>query len=181
MIIGAVTGLVGFGLFLTMILLADTVDNEQADEGELQPVQSSEENIVMYALQHGAFSSHDAAAQYMKENPILNLATIIPYNQTYYVWSNISPEKNEVQQNIPSYWKEIPLQNKCNQFPNLLENLKNLSENNLLNINDFSAKIPTEWKDTLQKVAILSSDIGVWRVQILATDIETSGCIQLNL
>ena len=180
MIIGAVTGLVGFGLFLTMILLADRVDNEQADDGELQPVQSSEESISMYALQHGVFSSRDAAAQYMNENPVLNLATIIPHNQSFYIWSTISPEKYEVPQGISSFWKEVPLQNKCPKFPNLLEHLKNLSENNLLNINEFATKIPAEWAETLQKVANLSSDVGVWRVQIVATDIETSGCIQFN-
>lgn len=181
MVIGAITGLVGFGLFLTMILLADQVDNnKQADEDELQPVQSSEESIVMYALQHGAFSSRDAAAQYMNENPTLNLATIIPHNQLYYIWSIILPGKHEVSQDIPSFWKEVTLQNKCTQHPNLLEHFKNLSENNLLNINEFATKIPTEWAESLQKVAILSSDIGVWRVQLLGTDIETSGCIQYN-
>ncbi len=181
MIIGAITGLVGFGLFLSMILLAGRFDNEQADENDLQPVQSSEESVVLYALQHGVFSSREAAAQYMNENPVLNLATIIPHNQSFYIWSIISPEKYEVSQNVSSFWKEVPIQNKCPKFPDLLEHLKNLSENNLSNITEFATKIPSEWAETLQKVAGLSSDIGVWRVQIVGTDIETSNCIQFNL
>ena len=184
MIIGAITGLVGFGLFLSMILLADRVENGQTDKpepGELQPVQSSEESVVLYALQHGVFSSREAAAQYINENPILNLATIVSHNQSYYIWSVISPEKYDVQQGIPSFWKEVPMQSKCPQYPNLLEHLRNLSENNLLNITEFATKIPSEWTGTLQKVSILSKDVGVWRIQILATDIETSSCIQLNL
>ena len=180
MIVGAITGLVGFGLFLSMILLSDRVDQEQADEDILQPVQSSEESIVLYALQHGVFSSREAAAQYMNENPILNLATIIPHEQSFYIWSVVSPEKYDVSQEISSFWKEVPIQSKCPQFPNLLEHLKNLTENNLLNINEFATKIPKEWGDALQKVATLSSDIGIWRAQMMATDIETSSCIQFN-
>ena len=84
MIIGAVTGLVGFGLFLSMLLLTDRAEtgNKQVDDGELQPVQSSEESVTLYALQHGVFSSRDAAAQFMSENPILNLATIIPHKES---------------------------------------------------------------------------------------------------
>ncbi len=182
MIIGAITGLVGFGLFLSLVLLADRVGNEQADKpGELQPVQSSEESVVLYALQHGVYSSREAAAQFINEYPILNLATIIQHNQSYYIWSVIAPEKYEVQQGGSSFWKEVTIQSKCSQFPNLLEHFKNLSENNLLNITEFSTKIPAEWTDTLQKVSSLSSDTGVWRVQILGTDIETNGCIQFNL
>ena len=182
MIIGAVTGLVGFGLFLSMLLLTDRAEpgNEQVDDEDLQPVQSSEESVTMYALQHGVFSSRDAAAQFMSENPILNLATIIPHKQSYYIWSTISPEKYVVSQDIPSFWKEVPLQNKCPQFPELLEDLKNLTENNLTDINEFSKKIPNEWVATLKEVSSLSRDIGVWRVQLLSTDIETSSCIQFN-
>lgn len=180
MIVGAITGLVGFGLFLSMILLSGRVDQEQADEDILQPVQSSEESIALYALQHGVFSSREAAAQYMNENPMLNLATIIPHEQSYYIWSVVSPEKYDVSQEVSSFWKQVSIQSKCPQFPNLLDYLKNLSENNLLNINEFATKIPKEWGDALQKVATLSSDIGIWRVQILATDIETSSCIQIN-
>ena len=186
MIIGAITGLVGFGLFLSIILLADRVENGQADgqaneQGELQPVQSSEESIVLYALQHGVFSSRDAAAQFINEHPILNLSTIIQHNQSYYIWSVLAPEKYDVTQEVSSFWKEVPMQNKCPKYPKLLEHFKNLSENNLLDIAEFSTKIPSEWADTLQKISNLSSDTGVWRVQILGTDIETSGCIQFNL
>ena len=182
MIIGAVTGLVGFGLFLSMLLLTDRAETgkKQVDDGELQPVQSSEESVTLYALQHGVFSSRDAAAQFISENPILNLATIISHNQSYFIWSTISSEKYVVSQDIPSFWKAVPVQNKCPQFPDLLEDLENLSENNLTDINEFSKKIPNEWVVTLKEVSSLSRDIGVWRVQILSTDIETSGCLQFN-
>ena len=179
-IIGSLTGFLGFGIFISVILIGE----RKEVTGEI-PVSTNEgiEEVAIHlsALQYGVFSSVDSATSFMKDFSNLNVAAIIPIEDKYYVWSKLSVDKGDKEQTIPSsFWKEIKVTNGCSEFPELLTVLQNLTENNLMDIEGISSKIPNYMVKTLQSVGQLSNDSNVWRLHLVSEDISQKGCLKLN-
>lgn len=58
---------------------------------------AEEQPIRMYAKQHGAFSTSEAAASFIAEQPALAKAAIIQAGNQFYVWSAIGLKEGEIE------------------------------------------------------------------------------------
>ncbi len=182
-IIGSLTGLLGFGLFMGILFWADFEEgeiSEQVDVFQEQPAVG--DSAQFYALQHGVFSSHDAAAAFMKDFSQLNLAAVVEAEGQFYIWSKLSVEKGLPEQTVPtSFWKAVTIEAaNCEQQATLLKELQALNQNNLVSKSEISKNVPNYWDPTLQAIGQLSSQVEVWRAHLVATDIEQKACLNLK-
>ncbi|MFS0575364.1 hypothetical protein AB1K83_07015 [Sporosarcina sp. 179-K 3D1 HS] len=74
---------------------------QEVPTGGPAPVETTapaeEQPIRMYAKQHGAFSSSEAASAFIAEQPALAKAAIIQADNQFYVWSAIGLKESEIE------------------------------------------------------------------------------------
>lgn len=181
-IIGSLTGLIGFGIFLSLVLVGENKEPGQAvTPVTTQPEPVTGDAVTFYAVQHGVFSSKESAAEFKNTFPELNLSTIVEHENQFYVWSKITNDKVDTASITPSaFTKAIQLASSCEKHSKLLSELKGLDENILSRKNDLSTNFPDEWIQTFNKITQLSNDPNVWRLQLVTTDLEQKTCLKLN-
>ena len=181
-IIGSLTGLIGFGIFLSLVLVGENKDSGEATKPvTTQPEPVTGEAVTFYVVQHGVFSSKESAAEFKNTFPELNFSSIIEHENQFYVWSKITNEKGDAASITPSaFYKPIQLASSCEKYSKLLSELKGLDENILSRKNELSTNLPDEWLQTFNQITQLSNDPNVWRLQLVASDLEAKTCLKLN-
>jgi hypothetical protein len=181
-LIGSLTGLIGFGIFLSLVLIGDNKEQEQAVTPVVtQPEPVTGDAVTFYAVQHGVFSSEESAAEFKNTFPQLNLSSIVQHENQFYVWSKITNEKADAASITPTaFYKAIKLSSSCEKHSKLLSELKGLDENILSRKNELSTNFPDAWVQTFNQITQLSNDPNVWRLQLVATDLEVKTCLNLN-
>lgn len=181
-LIGSLTGFIGFAIFISLIVVGDQ-KKDQTVETNTSPIAENTEvdKKTFYALQYGVFSSKEAAAAFMKDFSSLNLAATVAINEKYYIWSKLSPTKGDITQTIPSsFWKQLTITNVCPDYPELLNILESVTENNFLNIEEISGKIPSGLTETLTSIHQLSNDPNIWRAHLVAIETDQKSCLKLD-
>jgi len=196
-IIGSVAGLAGVIFFILLLSSMNSSSNQQqANSGEgneeVIPVQSSnqavEDNtaVAFFANQYGVFNSKESASDFISEFPTLNTSATIEVDGKFYVWSAISPIKEELilSDSPTSFAKAFKLSGgACTE-----ETLKGLPT--VLESNDPSKfyfqdgevpdNIPQDWQSITSALSSFSQDLGTARVHLIAHYVEQNDCMKIE-
>lgn len=179
-VLGALTGLFGFLLFLTFFWYITGREDE-----DLIPVQKHEgEEVSFYATQFGKFSSFDGADQFKSQFPTLNKALIVEVNEEFYVWSNVSLEQKKVE-TIPTSFNKMFYLNAdgCEseaiaQLPTNLKNEDILKSDYQQTAN--GVQLPKDYADFMSVTSKLSDDPNVIRLYVLQHYMEQNACLKIR-
>lgn len=179
-ILGALTGLFGFLLFLMLFWFITGREDE-----DLLPVQKHEgEEVSFYATQFGKFSSFEGADQFKSQFPTLNKALILEVNNEFYVWSNVSLEQKKVETIPSSFNKAFYLSaDGCEseaiaQLPTNLKNTEILKPD--YNESANGVQLPKDYADFMQVTAKVSEDAEVIRLYVLQHYVEQNTCLKIR-
>ena len=174
--------LLGAGAALISVSLLWQSIHRVVDDEPLIPVSTqAREPVELYATQHGAFSSLEAAQSFQKQYPSLNLSIIYQVGQKYYIWSALHVTKTAVDTTPTSFSKRLVLDsNSCTddnvaKIPTVLRDdkeLKKLFEDQTL---------PADLQTTLQGVTALANDNAVMRLFLFEYYSEKNSCLVVQL
>lgn len=199
-IIGSVAGLAGVLFFILLLSAMNSPldPQQQASSGdgkeEVIPVQSSAEagvvddnsSVQFYANQYGVFKSKESAQDFISEYPTLNTSATVEVDGKFYVWSSISPIKEELilSENPTSFAKSFKLSGAaCTE-----ESLKGLPT--ILESNDPSKfyfqdgnvpdNIPEDWQSITSALSGFSQDLGIARLHLITHYFEKNDCMKIE-
>jgi len=188
MVYGTLTGVIGVLLFIFVLQFppASTSDNgDVIAVNEQNSAGDDAQKEQFYAQQHGVFSTHDGATQFIAGYPMLNKASIVKVDEQYFVWSKVVNDKNEViTPTVPaSFHKAFTLTSSCpqtelQQLPSVLKNEKWL--NNSFEEQQEMAVLPEGWEGLVVEVSKLSTDLGVVRLHALSHYYEQLECLKIT-
>ncbi|MDI7740686.1 hypothetical protein QMK38_01620 [Lysinibacillus fusiformis] len=200
-VIGSVAGLAGV-LFFILILSSMSPSNDQGQqqassgkgEEEVIPVQSSTEagvieddsSVGFFANQYGVFKSRESAQDFISEYPTLNTSATVEVDGKFYVWSSISPIREEliISETPTSFAKSFKLSAAaCTE-----ETLKGLPT--ILESNDPSKfyfqdgnvpdNIPQDWQSITSALSSFSQDLGIARLHLITHYFENNDCMKIE-
>ncbi len=194
-IIGSVAGLAGVLFFIILLSSMNTKETEQISQGEEEeiiPVQSTENNtannssVEFFANQHGVFSSQAAAYEFMSGYATLNTSAIIEVDGSFYVWSAVSPIKEDIvlSDNPTSFVKPFKLSSGACTNPAIQNLPVSLQSNDPSKFYFEEGKvpdnIPEDWQSITSAMSSLSDDLGVTRAQLIAHYITKNDCLKIE-
>lgn len=196
-ILGLCTGLVGVLLFILLLNSMDAdVKREQVEKEEKTPASTETKDTnsnlkegtyeQFYANQHGVFSSFEAANEFVSNFSSLNTSAIIEVGDNYYVWSSVSPRKEDLAKidNPSSFVKPFKFsgaackKTELQQLPTVLKSNDKAKfyfddENKLKNY-------PSDWKTVTVALSSLSEDLSVIRMHLLANYFSKNNCLKIE-
>lgn len=187
---GTLTGLIGVALFVLVLQLASKAPNEETIpvQTQQQPPQEGGEALDVleakfFAIQHGLFSSLEAATIAINADPTLNKAAIVEVDGQFYVWSSLAIEKKLPITEPTAFFKPMTIGAACSvntiqKIPLLLQDEKYLKNNFEQEKN--KGEVPDDWGSLLQATAKLSSDIDVIRLHLLAHYYSANDCLKIS-
>lgn len=178
--IGSITGLIGFALFMIILHISSNQPVEEGTVVETAAPNSSISTIEMNASQYGVFSTKEGAEQFIQNQHGLEMASIVSFDGKFYVWKELVQSPTDSVDGTAPYWKQMLISNRCEQYPQLLEDFQNIYENYHLQQNDFLAKLPNEWQEIILERLMNTSVEGVWRAVVMAHDLSSTACLQLK-
>lgn len=153
---------------------------KEADKGEEGPG-----GLTLYAKQHGAFTTSDAAATFIKENPSLSTAAVMQVDSQYFVWSAVGQTEAEIEAILEegTYKKAFsvaPIACEAIQSEQLWEVLK---INDIAKIkNSLSGKDDEKGRALAKKIDTITAftnDLTVIRLHLLSNYASESGCVKI--
>lgn len=198
-LLGLCTGVVGVLLFILLLnsMNAD-VKNEKVEKSEEEKIPASTETKdtksslkegtyeQFYANQHGVFSSFESANEFVSNFPSLNTSAIIQVGENYYVWSSVSPTKENLAKidNPSSFVKPFKLSGascKKTELQQLPTVLKSNDKAKFYFDDEKTAKnYPTDWKSITVALTNLSEDLSVIRMHLLAHYFSKNDCLKIE-
>ena len=200
-VIGSVAGLAGVLFFILLLSsMNSSTDQQQQQAGsgkgeeEVIPVQSSTEagvieddsSVGFFANQYGVFTSKESAQDFISEYPTLNTSATVEVDGKFYVWSSISPIREELilSDNPTSFAKSFKLSSAaCTE-----ESLKGLPT--ILESNDPSKfyfqdgsvpdNIPEDWQSITSALSSFSQDLGMARLHLVTHYVEKNDCMKIE-
>lgn len=190
---GLCTGIIGVLIFVILLNSVGKNSNQKSDEQLSVSIDTTSQNTKLkegtfeqfFALQHGVFSSFQAASDYIATNEKLNVSAIFEINQQYYVWSSIATTKEDLP-NIDestSFTKPFKLSGascKKSEIQNLPTILKNNDEKFYFEGKIENYKLPSDWVSINSALSSLSRDIPVIRMHLLAHYYSKNNCLKIN-
>ncbi|RHW33366.1 hypothetical protein D1B33_15060 [Lysinibacillus yapensis] len=195
-VIGSVAGLAGV-LFFVLLLssMNPATDTQQANstpEQEMIPVQSSEgaiddaSSVGFFANQYGVFTSYESATDFISEYPSLNTSAIIEVNGNFYVWSAVSPIREELilSSNPTSFAKSFTFSAAaCSKevqkgIPSILES--NDPSKFYFQDGNVPENFPQDWQSVTSAIASFSRDLSIARVQLIAHYFGKNECMKIE-
>lgn len=180
-LIGTISGLCGFILFI--MILVNTSDSEQTI-GEENVVPVATEEVLRYsffALQHGVFSTNDAAQIFIDGHANAKDAVVLEINGKHYIWSLVSSEKVDLAETTDLFWKSFDVTNTCERLKEPLAEWKKILQKPFISKVDFSANLPEDWVKIVNNSNASSKFIGTAFAQILSLENKKNDCISINL
>lgn len=174
-LLGAGAALIG------VVILWQSINRVGQDEPLLPVSTQARDPVELYATQHGAFSSLEAAQSFQKEYPSLNMSIIFNDGQTYYIWSALNVTKTATETTPTSFSKRIVLNSSsCTEevladLPSVLRDEKELKK---LFEDD---KLPADLQKTLQGILALTEDLSVVRLLLFEHYNQNNSCIAVSL
>ncbi|MFC7684528.1 hypothetical protein [Ureibacillus sp. GCM10028918] len=201
-VIGSIAGLAGVVFFILLLSSMNSSTSEQPQqassgegEEEVIPVQSSNEpsgviegnsSAGFFANQYGVFKSEESASDFISEYPVLNTSAIVEVDGNFYVWSSITPIREELilSDNPTSFAKSFKFSGAaCTE-----ETLKGLPT--ILESNDPSKfyfqdgnvpdNIPQDWQSITSALSSFSQDLGTARLHLIAHYIGENDCMKIE-
>ncbi len=187
---GSLTGLIGVALFVLVLQLASKDPNT-----DIIPVQTQQEQqqgdgeaidgveAKFFAIQHGLFSSLEAATIAINADPTLNKAAIVEVDGQFYVWSSLAIEKKLPITQPTAFFKPMTIGAACSEktiqnIPLLLQDEKYLK--NFFEQEQNKEDVPDDWGSLLQGTTMLSNDIDVIRLHLLAHYYSANDCLKIS-
>lgn len=199
-ILGLCTGLIGVLLFILLLNSMDSKNaNNKIDKGEEQKISVSTETKEnqstlkdgtyeqFYANQHGVFSSFEAATEFVSQYPNLNTSAIVEVNENYYVWSSISPSKEDLtkMEEPASFTKPFKFSGQSCGKKELQELPSTLKSNDkskyFFEGENRNGNFPSDWKSVTIALNSLSDDLSVIRMHLLAHYYSKNNCLKIEL
>ncbi|SOC02576.1 hypothetical protein SAMN05880501_10366 [Ureibacillus xyleni] len=195
-IIGSVSGLAGVLFFILLLSSMDPKEQQQVSnqpEEEVIPVQSTEEPIVdktaveFFANQHGVFSSHKSALDFIAGYASLNTSAIVEIDGNFYVWSTVTPVKEElvITDDPTSFAKSFTLSASTCSNPALQSLPTHLQSNNPSKFYFEDTKNldnkPTDWDSITSALSSISGDLSVVRLHLIAHYFNENDCMKIKL
>lgn len=192
-IIGSVAGLAGV-IFFIILLNSMNSSTEQASNGEEEkvPVQASEEtkddnlSVEFFANQFGVFKSQEAATEFMSQHASLNTSAIVEVDGNYYVWSSITPVKEELilSENPTSFAKTFQFSGAACTEPTL-QNLPTYLKSNdpskfYFEEGKVPDNIPQDWQSITSALSSFSQDLGNARLHLIAHYFSKNDCMKIE-
>lgn len=196
-ILGLITGLVGVLFFIILLnSMGTNVDSIKIDDGKkvatsMEP-KENKSNIQegtyeeFFANQHGVFSSFDAASEFVSNYPSLNTSAIVEIDKNYYVWSQVTPTKEEIKKvdEPSSFVKPFKLSSDACKKKELQELPKILKsdDKSKFYFEDKKTKnqYPSDWKTVTVALTNLSEDLSVVRMHLLAHYYSKNNCLKIE-
>lgn len=194
-IIGSVAGLAGVVFFILLLgSMTPETDTQQANtsqEQEMIPVQSSEGAVEdgssagFFANQYGVFTSNESALDFISEYPSLNTSAVVQVDGSYYVWSAVSPIREElILSSAPtSFAKSFTFsaaactKEKEKSIPALLES--NDPSKYYFQDGDVPENFPEDWQSITSAISSFSQDLGIARLHLLAHYATKNECMKI--
>lgn len=189
---GTLTGLVGVALFVLVLQLASKEPNNgvipvQTEQNQQQGDVGGEGIDVVeakfFAIQHGLFSSLEAATIAINADPTLNKAAIIEVDGQFYIWSSLATEKKLPLTQPTAFFKPLTIGAACSdakiqKIPLFLQDEKYLK--NFFEQEQKEGEVPNDWASLLQATAKLSNDIDVIRLHLFAQYYGANECLKIS-
>lgn len=198
-IFGSIAGVIGVVFFVLILNSMNTVEvqesaeQNQESQEETIPVQSNDttppNNLFdkqFYANQYGVFSTFDGATEFMAGYPTLNASAIVKVDDSYYVWSEISPVKTSITrtEDPASFIKTFTFSGGActNQTIQNLPILLSNEDGAKFSFEDAEKpeNLPSDWQTITAAMTSLSSDLDVTRVHLLKHYFELNDCLKIQ-
>ena len=186
---GTLTGLIGVALFVFVLQLANKESNEETISVQTQPGQQDEGEVIdaveakFFAIQHGLFSSLEAATLAINSDPTLNKAAIVEVDGQFYIWSSVANEKKLPITQPTAFFKPFTVGAACSnatiqKIPLLLKDEKYLK--NYFEQETNKGEVPEDWGTLLQATTKLSNDIDIIRLHLLSHYYSANDCLKIS-
>lgn len=180
---GALSGLVGVGLFILLLRLPVETEGELVPT--TNPTDQASEQEQFFARQYGVYSTEEGAAAFMATAPSLNKAAIVQVGEQYFIWGGVAREKIiDAKPTIPSsFYKAFTFESSCPQQPFLQLPSTLKDEKWLKNFFEGDAKqasLPEDWASLIPEVQKLSEDVDVMRLHILNHYYGQVDCLKIT-
>lgn len=195
-LLGSATGVVGVLLFILLLNSMDSQFTPPEDNDELIPVtsQQTEEKPItndgtseqFYANQHGVFSSFESATEFVYGYASLNTSAVVDIDGTFYVWSSISPTKEEIvkSEDPPSFTKPFQLSAASCEEPELKILPSILKSNDpakfYFDDGEVPENLPADWQTLTFALSSISKDLSVVRMHLLAHYFTENDCLKIH-
>lgn len=197
-LLGLCTGIIGVLLFILLLNSIDSNANNKVDERKVPVSSTTKENESkkeklkdgtyeqFYANQHGVFSSFEAATEFVSDYSSLNTSAIVEVDNNFYVWSQVSPTKEDLLkiEQPSSFVKPFKMsgasceKKELQQLPTLLKN----KDRSKFYFDDTSNKknLPSDWHTITVALTSLSNDLSIIRMHLLAHYFSKNDCLKIE-
>ncbi|MEK3934063.1 hypothetical protein MKY41_01980 [Sporosarcina sp. FSL W7-1349] len=151
---------------------------------------AEEQPIRMYAKQHGAFSTSEAAASFIAEQPALAKAAIIQADNQFYVWSAIGLKEGDIEASEAegTYRKAFSVETAACQSVGAGQLKTVLMETDIAKIKTLAspekgAKEDAQAKGFAQNLSAITAfteDLGIVRLHLLSHYSHTDRCAKIS-
>lgn len=198
MLHGIILGIAAIAIVGFILIGTNGKDKTKSDEAEVpaagpasvekEPAVPTNEvdSIQLFAKQHGAFSSADAAATFIASEPSLSTSAIIHADNQYFVWSAVGLSEIEITSNLDgdSFKKAFTANtSSCEvvsgeKIRDVLV-AQNLNEIQILD-NEKEDEKTAEFNRNITSITSFSKDLQVIRLHILAHYSHKVDCIKIS-
>ncbi|MEK9198934.1 hypothetical protein ACH0B5_12830 [Ureibacillus sp. 179-F W5.1 NHS] len=198
-IIGSVAGLAGVIFFIILLnSMNSSTDQANGGDGETVPVQATEESkeetatkddklsVEFFANQYGVFKSNEAATEFISQHASLNTSAIVEVDGNYYVWSSITPVKEELilSENPTSFAKTFRFSGAACSEPTL-QNLPTYLKSNdpskfYFEEGNVPDNVPQDWQSITSALSSFSQDLGNARLHLIAHYFSQNDCMKIE-
>lgn len=158
---------------------------EQNEENEAGDEVASDA-VTFYAKQHGAFTTSEAAATFIEENPSLSTAAVMQVKDQYFVWSAVGRTEAEIE----AILEEGTYKKAFSASSASCETVKTDQLWQILNLNEPSkiknsiAENEGEKEQVLTKkidaITAFTNDMKVIRLHLISSFSNETGCVKIS-
>lgn len=165
------------------------IEKEIPTTGPQQEQRNQEEKneqLTLYAKQHGAFTNSASAATFIAEDSSLSTAAIIQVDAQFFVWSAVEKTEAGIEAKLDdkSFKKEFTIaRNSCH--PQLAESLWEIfKEDDMAKIKISNAENDDEKMEEFNKkmetITAFTKDLSVIRLHVLANYVNEEDCVKIT-
>ena len=159
---------------------------EAGKKGDAAGEPTANRRTAFFAVQHGMFSTGEAAQSFLSADANLRNAAIFPVGDKFYLWSSVHLTDSEAKDALTADTFVKPFTLDAAACPpegeGKLPVLLAAKEPASLKFEDAAqaAGLPKDWNQNITAVEQISGEIGVIRLQLIGHYVPNSGCLKIE-
>lgn len=157
---------------------------------DIEQKEGSGETLSFFAKQHGVFSSSEAAATFIANDPSLSKAAIIKANEQFYVWSAVGMKSSEIEvsEYEGTFRKPFQVRTDSCTSSEITKLVNVLTEVDITKIKSLASSESasktegqaSEFSKNMAAITAFTSDLRIIRLHLLSHYSNTESCLKIE-